>query len=115
VAQGVRLDRRVQFRKRSLASDGFGYAESWGDEGGLEPASKKDISDGERWRAGEVQAHVTTRFMVRWSAFTASVNPGWRVACEGLEYDIFGVKQVDRRRFIEITAAARNDENDVSA
>jgi len=105
----MNLDRRVQFRKVALASDGFGFAEAWADEGAPQPASKKDISDGERWRAGEVQAHVTTRFVVRWSEFTASVTPAWRLVCEGLEYDIAGKKEIERRRYLEITAAARND------
>lgn len=103
------LDRRVQFRRKEMASDGMGFAETWVDAGALQPASKKDISDGERWRAGEVQAHVTTRFVIRYSAFAASINPAWRLVCEGLEYDIFGVKELGRRRFIEVTAAARND------
>lgn len=106
-----KLDRRVQFRRKSLTNDGFGFAEAWADHGAAVPASKKDISDGERWRAGEVQAHVTTRFVVRSSAFTRSVTPAWRLSCEGREYDIFGVKELDRRGFIEITAAARNDAN----
>lgn len=107
----MRLDRRVQFRRKALVNDGMGFAEAWANEGGLEPASKQDISDGERWRAGEVQAHVTTRFMIRWSGFAAAINPGWRLVCEGREYDIFGIKELDRRRFIEVTAAARNDGN----
>lgn len=105
----MRLDRRVQFRAKSLVSDGMGYAEEWADEGDPQPASKADISDGERWRAGEVQAHVTARFVVRSSEFARGVTPAWRMVCEGREYDIFGVKELDRRRFIEITAAARND------
>ena len=105
----MNLDRRVQFRRKELASDGMGYAEAWANYGLPQPANRQDISDGERWRAGEVQAHVTTRFVIRYSAFGASINPGWRLVCEGLEYDIFGVKQQGRKQWLEITAAARND------
>ena len=104
-----KLDRRIQFQRKSLVSDGMGFAEVWANEGGMIYANKKDISDGERWRAGEVQANVTTRFVVRWNSVTALVTPAWRLVCEGLEYDIFGVKEIERRRFIEITGAARND------
>ena len=104
-----RLDRRVQVQNKALVNDGFGSAETWQDAGLPQAASRKDISDGERWRAGEVQAHVTTRFVVRHSAFTRTVTPGWRLVCEGQAFDIFGVKELDKNRFIEITAAARND------
>jgi SPP1 family predicted phage head-tail adaptor len=112
VAAG-RLNRRVQFLRKAQAVDGFGYAETWQNAGASQAASKKDIGDGERWRAGEVQAHVTTRFVVRYSAFTRDINPGWRLNCEGQVYDIFGVKELEMNRFIEITAAARNDDHQV--
>lgn len=105
----MNLDRRIQFRRKALVSDGFGSAEVWANHGNPVPASREDISDGERWRAGEVAAHVTTRFMVRWSAFADGITPADRLVLEGREYDIFGVKERDRKRFIEITAAARND------
>jgi SPP1 family predicted phage head-tail adaptor len=108
----VRLDRRVQFMRKALVSDGLGYAETWAEHGGLEPASREDISDGERWRAGEVQAHVTTRFVVRYSAFTAGLTPADRVVFDGREFDIFGIKQKGRNRMVEITAAARNDSHE---
>lgn len=103
------LDRRVQFQRKTLASDGFGYSESWANHGSPVPASKADISDGERWRAGEVAAHVTARFQLRWSAFAANITPADRLVCEGVTYDIVGRKELDRRRIIELTAAARND------
>lgn len=107
------LDRRIQFRRKTLASDGFGFAETWADHGSPVPASKEDIGDSERWRAGEVSAHVTTRFVVRWSTFTNGITPADRLAFEGLEYDISGVKEPKntRRQWVEITAAARNDAN----
>jgi head-tail adaptor len=105
----VKLDRRVQFRRLALVSDGFGSAESWANHGAAQPAAKKDISDGERWRAGEVQSHVTARFVVRSSEFTRGLTPADRLDCQGLSYDIAGIKELDRRGFLEITAAARND------
>lgn len=105
----MRLDRTIQFLRKTSVSDGLGYAESWADHGAPVFASREDISDGERWRAGEVQAHVTTRFVVRYSDFTADLKPADRVAFDGREYDIFGIKQKGRNQWIEVTAAARND------
>lgn len=104
------LDRRVQFRRATLADDGFGQVEIWTDHGALEPASKTDVSDGERWRADQVQASITTRFGVRWSPFTADITAKDRLVCDGVEFDITGIKEVgSRRTFLEITAAARAD------
>jgi SPP1 family predicted phage head-tail adaptor len=104
------LDRLVQFRRFTVSSGAFGATETWADHGVEHPASRRDISDGERWRAGEVQAQVTTRFIVRWSAFTSAITPKDRLVCEGRTYEIVGIKEGSgRRQWIEITCAARND------
>lgn len=106
---GGALDRRIQFQRATLSDDGLSRVETWANFGDPVPASRNDISDGERWRAGEVQAHVSTRFVVRFSAFTASISPKDRLICEGETFDISGIKQVGRRNRLEITAAARAD------
>lgn len=103
------LDRRVQFRRAALVDDGFTEVEVWADHGAPVWAGRTDISDGERWRAAEVQAAVTTRFTVRSSSFTRDISPRDRLVCEGLTHDISGIKQMGRRDLLEITAAARVD------
>jgi SPP1 family predicted phage head-tail adaptor len=107
----MRPDRLVQFKRVSRVSDGLGFAEEWADYGEPVWAIKKDVSDGERWRAHEVASHVTTRFMIRYSGFIRGISPADRLDCDGLSYDIAGVKEWSegRRRWIEFTAAARND------
>jgi SPP1 family predicted phage head-tail adaptor len=106
----MNLDRRIQFRRATLADDGFGMVETWVNHGAPVWAAKKDVSDGERWRAQEMQAAITTRFTVRYSTFTAGISPVDRIAFEGREYDVSGIKEVGARRtFLEITAAARAD------
>lgn len=100
------LDRRIQFRRATLVDDGFSQTEQWADHGTTVGASKKDIGDGERWRAAAVEATITTRFVVRWSSFTGGITPADRLVCEGLEYNIVGLKEIGRRQAIEITAAA---------
>jgi len=105
------LDRRVQFRRATLTDTGLGLVETFANHGSPVWAHRRDVSDGERWRAGEVQAHITTRFTVRSSAFSRGLTPKDRLVCEGVEYDITGIKQTDARRtFLEVTAAARADE-----
>ena len=105
----MRADRRVQFRRAALSQGPLGQVETWFNHGPAMPAEKRDVSDAERMRAGEIQAHITTRFRVRWSAFSAGLTPKDRLICEGLVYDISGIKELGRRRTLEITAAARAD------
>lgn len=105
----MNLDRRIQFLRAALTDDGFGQVEAFAPHGQPVPAERKDVSDGERLRAAEVQAHITTRFRVRWSAFTAGITPKDRLTTEGRTYDISGIKELNRRRTLEITAAARVD------
>jgi len=105
----MNLDRIVQFRRATFSDDGFGEAETWGDHGFPVRAEKQEISDGERWRAGEVAAHISCRFIVRWTPFTGAITPVDRLICEAREYDISGIKEIGRREYLEITAAARAD------
>lgn len=105
------LDRRVQFLRGTLADDGYSATLIFAPHGSPVWAARKDVSDGERWRAGEVQAHVTTRFQVRSSTFTRGITPKDRLTCDGREYDIAGIKELDgRKSILEITAAARIDQ-----
>jgi head-tail adaptor len=104
-----RRNRLVQFLRATLTDDGLSKVETFANHGGLMSASKSDVSDGERWRAGEVAANITTRFQVIWSPFTAALTPKDRLVCEGRSYDITGIKEIGRREALEITAAARVD------
>lgn len=104
------LDRRIQFRRATLQDGPLGRKEVFADHGTPVWASKRDVSDGERVRAAEVQAQITTRFVVRWSSFSAALTPKDRLVCGGLEYDISGIKEIGKRRtYLEITAATRVD------
>lgn len=106
-----KLDRRIQFQRATLVDDGLAHVEVFSAHGTSVWAKKTEISDGERWRAGEVAAHVTARFLVRWSNFTSDITPKDRLTCEGRAYNITGIKEVEgRRQWLEITAAARIDQ-----
>lgn len=99
----------MQFRRATLTDNGFGMVETWADYDLPVWAAKKDISDGERWRAQAVAAMITTRFQVRYSPLTASITAKDRLTCNGREYDITGIKDIGRREGFEITASARAD------
>ena len=72
-------------------------------------AFKHDISDTERLHGAEVGSTLTTRFVIRWSKTVTDFNTKDRLVCEGLEYGVVGVKELGRRQYLEITAAARSD------
>lgn len=108
--RGGALDRILTIERKTTVLDDFGgETETWAPIAGLEdiPASVEEIPDGEVWRAAEVSATVTTRFVIRWSPAAAGVTPLDRVKYAGRVYDISRVKELQRRRGVELTAAAR--------
>jgi SPP1 family predicted phage head-tail adaptor len=71
--------------------------------------NRRDVSAGESYRAQEVGAEITTRFTIRWSAAVADLNPRDRLVFKGLTYNITGVRESMRNRWIEIDCVARPD------
>ncbi|QYX58119.1 phage head closure protein [Roseovarius sp. SCSIO 43702] len=106
-----RYDRRAQFRRYVEIDDGFGTVQSWEDHGDPVWVQLTHVSDSEKWHAAQVQATVTSRLRLRWSSFAADISPLDRVICEGRDYNITGVKEIGRRKAIEITASARADQS----
>lgn len=106
------MDRRVAILRQETGDDG--YSSSAGEFVELVQrwASKKDVSDGEKWAAGATGASVTTRFVMRWDSVTSTIKAADRLrypVSDGDEYDITGTKEIGRRQHIEITAVRRND------
>ncbi|HAR50368.1 MAG: phage head closure protein [Rhodobacteraceae bacterium] len=101
----------VQFERYTTVDDGFGKVENWSSHGDPVRARKTEVSDGERWRASEVGAVITARFLLRWSVFTAGITAKDRLICEGRKYEITGgPREVHgRRRYVELSCAARSD------
>lgn len=106
-----RLDRRVQFQRATLTDNGLEREEVFADHGQPVWAERRDLSDAERSRAGEVSAVLMSRFVVRSSPFARALTPKDRLRCDGVTYDILGIKEgAGRRHYLEITAAARADQ-----
>lgn len=92
----------VQFQRQDQAGD-------WADIGAPHPARRRDLRADERWRSGTVQAGVEARFTVRHTPFASTVTPRDRLVADGEAFEIVGVRDLGRRRWIEITAASRTD------
>jgi SPP1 family predicted phage head-tail adaptor len=101
------LYRKISIRRASLAANAFNeQVATWVVIAEVR-AKVTPVQDGERLRAGETLASRMSRFIVRWSKLTRTIDPTDRVMFEGREYDINGVKEIGRREGIEITATAR--------
>lgn len=101
------MDRMVQFQRASMVDDGYQQVRGpFGPYGGKVYAAKMPVSDSERFRNGVVDVGITTRFQTRWSAFTASVTREDRLACEGQEFGIAGIKEMGRREGIEFSCVS---------
>lgn len=107
-----KLDRRIDLLRATYATnDANESIATWGVLASR--AAKADaVSDGERLRAQEVGAIISMRFKVRWSSDIADLDPTDRVEYEGRPYDIVAVKEIGRREYLEITAAARAERVD---
>jgi head-tail adaptor len=100
------LDRRIEIWRAAIVDDGF--SQVLGEPALLRTmwASKRDVSDSERFSKGQAEAMLTTRFRVRWSADSADIRTSDRLRCEGRTYNVIGIKEIGRREGLEITARA---------
>lgn len=103
-------DRRITIQRATITQDpGSGEnVETWATLATVW-AEVVQVSDGERVRAAEVAASITTRFRILYSATVADVNPKDRISYGGRTFDVWGVKEIGFREGMEITAAARAD------
>lgn len=102
-----RLDRRIVLKRRKTGANSYGEpVDQWSTLAEV-AASVIPVSDGERWRAGETLASKLCRFTIRWSARVSALDPRDQIEYGGRVWDIQGVKEIGRRQFLEITAAAR--------
>lgn len=104
------LDRRISVRRSTLVDDGISRRQGAPVEFVKRWAKKSDVSDGERAKAGATAQQLTTRFLVRYDAKTATITGKDIVVCEGLAYEVTGTKEARGTRVgIEITAIAQPD------
>lgn len=102
---GLRFDRKVTFLTSVVEKNDAGEMEAVGwQEGRKAWASYTPVSDGERLQAAAVQQKAEARFVVRWHASLASLDGENRLHFEGADWHVTGIKEVGRRRALEISA-----------
>ena len=104
------LDRRVTVQR---------YVETPGSQGDVIKtwqslvtvwAGRSDVSTLEQFRAKEVGAELSTRFVVRYTPESKGIDPKDRIVEEdGSIYEITGRKIVARNQWIELDAVRRDD------
>lgn len=104
-----KLDRKIILQRFTETRDAYNEpVKTWATLA-TRSASYEPLSDGERFRAGETAANASARFVIRYSAAVADLDPKDRLTFGGVVYQILHVKEIGRREGIEITAAARAD------
>lgn len=98
------LDRRVAVLRAPIVDDGFAAAPGVPQIIGHVWASRRDVSDAERFKDGAANSALTTRFQVRWSPFTAAIRASDLLQCDGQTFGVVGVKHIGRREGLEISA-----------
>jgi SPP1 family predicted phage head-tail adaptor len=107
------LDQRILVLRPVLSRNAFNeyektfepFVEIW--------AGKRDVSTLEAFRAQEVGAQLSARFVVRYSADTKDIDARYVIRHDGNEYEITGVKAVGGRdRFYEIDVVRRSESDE---
>ncbi|WP_051469635.1 phage head closure protein [Chelativorans sp. J32] len=105
------LDRKITIQRYTSVPNEFNEPiETWADFFTCR-AKRRDVSDGEKFAAGQIGSSLTTRFVIRSSTETRTVTTKDRLVHEGATFNILGVKEANegRFRFIEITAVKDSD------
>ncbi len=102
------LDRRVEIQRATLADNGLEEVPSWAELTTVW-ANFWPVSDGEKWRAGVVEGREIARFTIRYSDDAADVTGADRLVFEGRAWGITGVKEIGRKRWLEITAEVADE------
>lgn len=105
------LDRKITIQRATSVPNEFNEpVMTWTDFKTVR-AMRRDVSDAEKFAAGQVGSVLQSRFTIRSSTETRTITPNDRLVHEGDNWNIHGVKEANegRFRFIELTCAKDND------
>jgi SPP1 family predicted phage head-tail adaptor len=105
-----KLDRRISIERATAAVNAMNEPTGARVELAYVAANVAPVSDGERMRAGETLAERKLRFTIRYSSQVATVDPRDVIVYDGRVFDINGVKEIGRRKYLEVTATARAEQ-----
>jgi SPP1 family predicted phage head-tail adaptor len=102
----LRFNRKISLERKAVVQDEMGQPVEIWTVTKTTMADRRDINGVERMRASQELATRTSIFTIRW--FPDLNAASWRIAHEGLLWDIEGLAEPrnTRRQFWEITATA---------
>lgn len=103
------LNRRVTFQRATVSYNDFNEEiETWATLASVW-VHRRDASAGESYRAQEVGGQLSMRFTIRYSSDVATLNPRDRALYNGDVYNITGVRETKRNRWLEVDAVIQPD------
>lgn len=103
------LNRRATFQRATVTFNSFNEeVETWATLASVY-IHRRDASAGESYRAQEVGGKLSIRFTIRYSTQVADLNPRDRVVYDGGVYNITGVREVKRNRWLEVDCVVSPD------
>lgn len=97
----------IEIERATITRDSAGGAvENWASLKGVW-AKRQDVSDGEKWRSGQMSATRMARFVIRFDEDLASLDARDRLILDGGIWNVVGVKNIGVRAEHEITAEVR--------
>jgi SPP1 family predicted phage head-tail adaptor len=96
------LDRRVEIRHKTTTRDAVGEAvETWTTTATVS-AKRKPMGGQEQFVNAMRVAEADARFYLRWRTDIAPATTQLR--CEGKDYDVLAVDEIERRQWLEVIA-----------
>lgn len=103
------LNRRATFQRATVTFNSFNEeVETWSTLASVF-INRRDASAGESYKAQEVGGQLSIRFTIRYSSDVADLNPRDRVLYNGAVYNITGVREIMRNRWMEVDAVIQPD------
>jgi SPP1 family predicted phage head-tail adaptor len=103
------LNRRATLQRATVTRNDFNEEiETWNTLASVW-INRRDASANEAYRAQEVGAQISTRFTIRYSSDVDDLNPRDRLLYDGTVYNITGVRETQRNRWLEVDCVARPD------
>ena len=103
------MNRRATFQRATVSFDSYGgEVETWGTLAALY-IHRRDSSAGESYKAQEVGGQLSMRLTIRYSSLVDDLNPRDRVLYDGDVYNITGVRETVRNRWLEVDCVHQPD------